>query len=153
MFKLTRRTLAGLTAVAALAAGIGTAATTPEAAEAAPVCKQWKFPKSFTISQTNGWDILSSTRTATWTWKVYGTADPDRDEWSRGTMKVSRFDTSGSYGVYAKVRFTIVWANGTGGVYTAYIDDDGFLSGNATDRFNSRSKARFHFEDTIPCHR
>jgi hypothetical protein len=148
MFIRTRRTLAGLTAVAALAGAVGTQAVTAPVAAAAPACKQWKIPKYFYMDHTNGWHVETGPRRANNTYKAYGMA-PGNDEYTLfGTMKLSRFDISGHN---AQVRFTITWNNGSGGVYTGTIDDDGFLTGNSVDKFNPRSKAGWNYTETIDC--
>ncbi len=145
MFKHTRKSLAGLTAVAALAGSLGANAAAPAVADASPACTQWSMPSTFTIQQTNRWTIYSTKKRSSTSWAVSGYTKGAN---MRGTMKLSRFDVSGTN---AQVRFTITWTNGTGGVYAGTIDDDGFLSGLSTDRFNKRSKASFRFQDTIDC--
>jgi hypothetical protein len=149
MIKLTRRTLAGVTAVAAMAVGIGAQAATPPVADAAPACSQWRLPAQFSIYQGNGWQLWTARRsTAGFTRDVYAAPPGASIATMYGTMKFSRFDVSG---INAQVRFTISWTNGSAGVYTGTIDDDGFLTGTTRDRFNPTSTARFHFLETMNC--
>jgi hypothetical protein len=148
MFIRTRRTLAGLTAVAAFAGAVGTQAATAPIASAAPVCKQWQIPKYFKIDQSNGWHIETGARRSGFTYKAYGYA-PGSDELSMvGKMKLNRFDVRGSN---ARVEFTIAWSNGSGGDYSGKINDRGFLKGYTFDQFNEGSSARWNYTSTIDC--
>jgi hypothetical protein len=148
MFIRTRRTLAGLTAVAALGSALATQAATAPIASAAPVCKTWKIPQYFNIDQSNGWHIETGARRAGFTYTAYA-MPPGSDEYTMsGKMKLNRFDTRGKN---AKVEFTITWSNGSGGDYTGKISDKGFLKGLSVDQFNEGSSARWNYTDTIDC--
>jgi hypothetical protein len=146
MFKRTRRTLAGLTAVAAIAGGIGTGAATAEAA----TCAQWGIPAYFVIHHGNGWEVETT--------GAYGSANPYawwvHGQWGgrlsmTGQMRLLRFDTSGRN---AQVEFTLTWNNGSAGTYRGIIDDYGYLSGTSTDRWTG-AQTTWHLEDTIRCYR
>jgi hypothetical protein len=50
------------------------------------------------------------------------------------------------------VRFTITWRNGSAGIYTGTIDDDGFMTGRSRDKL-SGATASFDFAPTIECAR
>ena len=149
MFKLTRRNLAGLTAVAALAVGFGSAAARPPVAAAAAACAQWKLPARFTVSQGNGWRFYTASySTSGWTRTVYAVPPGYVGATMYGTMKFSQFDVSG---INPQVRFTVTWSNGSGGVYAGTIDRDGFLTGRTTDRFNPWVSTTFNFWETMNC--
>jgi hypothetical protein len=172
MFKLTRRTLAGLTAVAALAGGVGAGAATAPAADAfigiggasgpippgafqqppggqhAPVCRKWVIPDYFEINHSNGWVVSTAYRVEKYKFWVHGSHHSGAS--SGGTLKLTRFDTSGRN---AQVRFTITWRHGAAGVYTGTIDGDGFLTGTTRDKRNPGSTARFEFHETVDCAR
>jgi hypothetical protein len=144
MFK---RSIAGLAvAGAALAAGFGTGAATPQVAQAASC--QWQIPADMRITQSDGWRLhnLSSKR-AGFKWYMLAT-NPEGPHALDGTLKLTRFDRTGSR---PQVRFTVSWTNGHAGVYSGTIDSDGFVTGKTYDRFDTRNKARFHFDEAVDC--
>jgi hypothetical protein len=165
MFKVNRRTLTALVAVAALAGGTGTAVadTTiggPSAGlgplfggqaqnqNAPGACKRWLIPAYFEITHANGWTVQSTARRGRYAWWV--NAHHDRASLSMmGSMRLTRFDVSG---YKPHVRFTITWKNGPAGIYTGTIDADGFLTGTARDKQNG-AKTGFEFAETIECGR
>jgi len=147
MFTLTRRTLTGLAAVAALAI-IGAAATAPERADAAPVCR-WQMPEDFEIKQSNGWKVTTRYQTSPLTWAVF-MRPPNNNDVSalvRGTMKLTAF----ANGPTSALRFTITWKNGSAGIYTGTIDNDGFVTGTTRDKFTPRSQAGLYFLEPFDC--
>jgi hypothetical protein len=140
MFKINRRIVAGLVASAALAG----AAAGPQGASAAGQC-YWKAPSQMRIVQSNGWLVVTRAKTAKNTWTVKGMS---RGGSMYGTLKLTRFDVSG---YRPRVRFTVTWPNGSGGVYAGTIDQDGFVTGVSSDKFNPGSTADFHLEQTVDC--
>ncbi len=49
------------------------------------------------------------------------------------------------------VSFTIAWDNGSGGIYTGSVDENGFVSGKTHDRWHPASTADWHFESVASC--
>jgi hypothetical protein len=143
MFTITRRHIAALTAVVAMAAGAS--AVKAPTADAAPRCAQWRLPASFSVYQSNGWKVTPYTYSG-WTRKVFAGAPNTTAQ--LGTMTFSRFDVSG---INPQVRFTVVLDNGTAGVYSGTIDEDGFLSGQTWNRFAPWYTARFYVLGTMEC--
>jgi hypothetical protein len=52
---------------------------------------------------------------------------------------------------WGNVRFTITWRNGSSGIYTGTVDQDGFLSGQTHDRWHPESKADWHMRQVVSC--
>jgi hypothetical protein len=144
MFKF-KRSVAGLIA-AAVVAGLGAGGATTQVADAATPCT-WRVPDYIGINQSNGWHVYTGYREADFKYRAYayGAGDSDR---LRGTLKLTRFDTSGTV---PQVEFTITWDNGSGGVYSGTIDRYGFVSGTTVDRWHRTSRAWFSFDQTMDC--
>jgi hypothetical protein len=144
MFKF-KRSVAGLIA-AAVVAGHGAGGATTPVADAATPCA-WQVPDYLQIEQTNAWYITTGYRQAGFKYAAYAYG-PGSDHRLVGTLKLTRFDTSGTS---PQMEFTIVWSNGSGGIYNGTIDGHGFVAGTTRDRWNPGSTAAFHLDDTMDC--
>ncbi len=142
MFRF-KRSIAGLIA-AAVVAGLGAGSATTQVADAATSCS-WQVPDSIRINQTNGWYVITDYRQAGFKYRAYAYG---KHAHLVGTLKLTRFDTSGTS---PQVEFTITWDNGSGGVYSGTIDGHGFVSGTTRDRWNPSSVAGFNFVQTMDC--
>jgi hypothetical protein len=146
-FKHTRKAVAGLVAVAALAGAFGSGAAAPERADAAQQSCQWQIPYQFIVRLTNGWTVKAYMPTGTpFVWAV--NAAPRRGYSMGGELRLTRWDRTGSN---PRVRFTVDLDNGSSGVYTGTIDADGYVTGASRDRYNSRSTAGWRFERYVDC--
>jgi hypothetical protein len=133
--------------------GLGAGGASPSVAAAATGC-QWQIPDYINIDQSNGWTLGAGPRAGfKYSAAAWHTGQNQYEDRMTGTLKLTRFDTSGSR---PQVRFTVTWTDSNyrttgGGVYNGTIDSDGFVSGTTYDKFHPSSRARFHFNDTIDC--
>ena len=145
MFTLNRRTVAGLAAFAALAGAAAPQAAAPQAAEAAAYCDNWALPSQLDIRQGNGWRVIAYSPKK---FKYTAVAQDARGTIRmRGTVRLTRFDTSGSR---PQVRFIATWNTGGVGTYTGRIDADGLMTGKTADKFG-RNATTWHNADTLDC--
>lgn len=142
----SHRTIAALAlATTTLAGGLGSAAA-PQEAQAAGC--QWQIPSQIRLTQSDGWKAYNTSGQGSgYRWRMWATREGGPHALA-GTLKLTRFDRTGSK---PQVRFTITWGNGHAGVYSGRIDRDGFVSGSMYDRFDSRNRARFHFDEVVDC--
>jgi len=125
--------LTSATMAAALLAGSSTAAQ-------AATCSSWKMPSKTTLIQSNGYKVNL----------VYAT-DRQWHATASGGLRSNEivFSSSGP----RSVRYVITWTNGSGGVYTGSIDNDGFVSGTTVDRFKPTSRAYWRMTNLARCAR
>ena len=124
-----RKIIAALVATTAL--GAAAAGAQPAAAQAG--CTQWSIGKG-TIAQSNGFAIKLPSQ------QKNNTLSGDVTAIGRSSRMFGNLQgkvTGDSF------RFTISWRNGSAGVYTGTIDEDGFAEGTTVDRFNRTSRASF----------
>ena len=127
--------ITALLATAALGSA-GAAAAQPAAAAGPGECSVWSIGRGVLV-QSNG----------------YRVALPSQ----KGTTLSGRAATNGMGGsIQGKVtgdsfRFSVLWDNGSAGVYSGQIDEDGFVDGTTVDRFNRTSRASFRMTTRAIC--
>ena len=120
MFKFPRRRILAVLAFAVSAFPVSSGAM---------ACENWDLGDSFTLTQANG--AFVSVRRI----DVNGTRF-EASAKSGGT----RGDLSGTINSDGRFKFTIDWDNGTIGVYTAHIEENGaVLDGRTYDKTNPSS--------------
>jgi hypothetical protein len=136
-----RKLITVLTAIVALAAsaasfGIG-------ADPAAAACARYGLHTSNLIEQSNGWNVWLRKENGAWYVSAY---DPNniRETYMDGDIRFDSYNAN-------LVKFVITWNNGSGGIYTGSIDDNGFVSGTTVDRWNTQSRAYWHMREFAPC--
>ena len=103
--------------------------------QAATSCKTYKLPSKAVVMQSNATFVLQFTNGY---WSVAGKPGAEVNMPARLTMP--------------KVfKFIITWPNGAGGVYTGYIDADGFVSGTTYDRWKPSSRATWKLSRLAQC--
>lgn len=127
--------LTSATVAIALLAGSSVAGTSPAAAAG---CSSWKLPTKTTLIQSNGYRVNL----------VYAT-DRQWHATASGGLRSNEivYSSSGP----RSVRYVITWTNGSGGVYTGTIDNDGFVSGQTVDRFKPTSRASWRMTNLARC--
>jgi hypothetical protein len=129
-----RRTIITLLAAAALAAG-----AQPSAAQA--TCAEWQLRAPNAMYQSNGWTVDMGISSGYW--YAYAYYPGENYLWSTSM--------SFSSATADLVQFTIAWSNGTGAVYTGFIDDNGFVEGTAADRWNPQAQISWRMRDPADC--
>jgi hypothetical protein len=111
----------------------------PEIAAAA--CKSWDLGSSYVIRQQNGYVVTLSRLTR----------DGSKFEASAKSPGVGRGDASGSLATNGRFKFNIDWDNGSVGIYTALVEDDGsVVDGRTYDKAHPASWSTWT-GDSIGC--
>jgi hypothetical protein len=127
-----------LVALATVMVFAGGSAGMAERADAA--CAEWEKPSYFwRFRQSNGWRglfELTNRRAVAFTGRAR----------TEGRVTLDSFTAT-------VVKFLITWTNGSAGIYTGSIDDNGFVSGTTVDRWNRGSRTSWHLENILHCNR
>ncbi|UVC10323.1 hypothetical protein IHQ71_06885 [Rhizobium sp. TH2] len=95
----------------------------------ASACENWDLGRSFTLSQGNGAVVT-----------VKNIQREGRKLSASAKFSGGRGDLDGSISANGRFKFTIDWDNGSSGVYTAHVEDDGeVVDGRTYDRTNTAS--------------
>ena len=112
--------------------------SSPALAFADPSCP---LPYPVTIRQSNGWAGYLDSPTSAWVCSegqcIYGRG-------MHGQVTIQNLTRS-------DMRFLITWDNGSAGIYTGSVDENGFLSGQTQDRWHPDSKADWHMDELVNC--
>jgi hypothetical protein len=111
----------------------------PGLANANPNCAQLSLGYPYSIDQSNGWHVLMKSATDAATCSGNCSDAPMEGQVTIDSMTPDN------------VKFIISWDNGSAGVYTGAIDDNGFVSGVTSDRWHPNSKADWHIAGVVPC--
>ncbi len=111
--------------------------------EAQAACTEWRLPYPTYLHQGNGWTGWLTFANGYWAVHASQRKDLSNESGMGGEVRFSSATAE-------SVKFTITWSNGSGGVYTGKIDDNGFVSGKAVDRWTG-AKTSWRLSNVAEC--